>query len=170
MTGVKCFGILVDRGLIYFTHMVFLCAIFAIFLLPSVRAYARSEVGTRYGVTRNAALTTNPLLSKGDSWLPMILAAGSEAAFTACSPFLTALTDQLLPSWSSYPQAKFSVRNIWRNSKSDQMRSRKNSSQSSISEPQTQFKPDKPACKGRVLPLELDTSRTSLCENVGLPP
>jgi Protein of unknown function (DUF551) len=56
---------------IYFTHMLFLCAIFAIFLLSATRAYATSEVGPRSGVSRNAALTTNHLHEKGDSWLSL---------------------------------------------------------------------------------------------------
>jgi hypothetical protein len=123
-----------------------LLAIFAVFLLLSACAYAkRTLTGRANGLNTYATLTTNHLLWKGDSWLPMILAVGNGQAFTGCSPFLTVLTGQLLPSWSSYPQAKFSVRNIWRNSKSDQMKLRKNSSPSSISEPHTQLKPDRPA-------------------------
>jgi hypothetical protein len=111
--------------------------VYALFACFPLLEQAISEVGTGQRVNADPSLTTNPLLSKGDSWLLMILAVGNGLAFTVCSPFLTVLTGQLLPSWSSYPQAKFSVRNIWRNSKSDQMKSRKNSSPSSIFEFQT---------------------------------
>jgi hypothetical protein len=47
--------------------------LFAIFLLQPIRAYARSEVGTRYGSSRNASLTTNPpSYERRDSWLPEV--------------------------------------------------------------------------------------------------
>jgi hypothetical protein len=45
--------------------------IFAVFLLSANRAYAKSEYGPRSGISQNAALTTNPLLSKGDPWLSL---------------------------------------------------------------------------------------------------
>src|SRR6266481_63609 len=70
---------------IYFTHMLFLCATFALFLLLSVRCYAKSADGTRYGVTRNAPLTTNHLPKKANPWLHQILAKQNCIAPFTCS-------------------------------------------------------------------------------------
>jgi hypothetical protein len=46
--------------------------IFAVFLLLSACAYAKRTVGPRFGVSRNAALTTHPpSYERRDSWLPL---------------------------------------------------------------------------------------------------
>ena len=63
-------------GLIYLTHILLFVTIFLAvtgfcvrFLLPSVRHYVTSEVGPRSVFRPSAALTTNHLPLKGESWL-----------------------------------------------------------------------------------------------------
>ena len=92
-----------SSGFIYLTHMLF-CVIlflavtgaFALFLLSATRAYATSaETGRVRWLRPNAALTTNPLLSKGDSWL--------QASLNQTSEFLDSPRQEArsLPKWNS---------------------------------------------------------------------
>ena len=68
----------ISSGSIYLTHMLIYCVIFAIFLLLSVRCYAKRTETDAPVFSHERALTTNHLPVKGDSWLQTSLNQTSE--------------------------------------------------------------------------------------------
>jgi hypothetical protein len=106
---------------IYLTHIL-LCVIlflavtglFALFLLPSVRLYARTESGRASATNTHAALTTNHLPKKGDLWLRTILPAYRNPSFTICSIGLTHPSPVFTATWWHWNKSEFSIRSSCR--------------------------------------------------------
>src|SRR6266853_4392987 len=70
---------------IYLPHMLFLCAIFAIFLLSATRAYAKSEVGPR-SVVRPFAALTKIYLTRGEHGCSQFYQPRTERSVPADTP------------------------------------------------------------------------------------